>query len=123
MCKILLSINPEHVNNILNGNKIYEFRKTSAKMPVDKLFIYCTKPVKKVVGFAEVSEIINGNPEEVWDKTKNGAGISKKFYDDYYLGRNKAVAYKLKKVNAFKEPKDLSYYGIHNAPQSYVYID
>ena len=27
MCKILLSINPEYVNQILNKTKIYEFRK------------------------------------------------------------------------------------------------
>ena len=27
MCVILLSINPDHVENILNGTKRYEFRK------------------------------------------------------------------------------------------------
>lgn len=31
MCAILLSINPIHVENIMNGTKRYEFRKRRAK--------------------------------------------------------------------------------------------
>ncbi len=31
MCAILLSINPNHVENILNGSKKYEFRKRHVK--------------------------------------------------------------------------------------------
>lgn len=31
MCAILLSINPNHVENILSGTKSYEFRKKHAK--------------------------------------------------------------------------------------------
>ena len=37
MCKMLLSINPEHVENIMNGNKLYEFRKIKCKSDVDKI--------------------------------------------------------------------------------------
>ena len=28
MCKLLMSINPQHVNNILAGTKRFEYRKT-----------------------------------------------------------------------------------------------
>ena len=31
MCKILISINPEYVNEILSGRKKYEYRKVKAK--------------------------------------------------------------------------------------------
>lgn len=54
MCKILLSINPNHVENIFNGTKKYEFRKVECKKPVDKIIIYSTSPIKKVVGEALV---------------------------------------------------------------------
>ena len=50
MCKILLSINPEHVENILDGTKKYEYRKKSCKKDIDRIVIYSTHPVKKVVG-------------------------------------------------------------------------
>ena len=53
MCSILLSINPEHVENIMNGNKLYEFRKKACKRHVDKIIIYSTTPVMMVVGEAD----------------------------------------------------------------------
>lgn len=38
MGKILLSINPEHVENILNGSKKVEYRKAKCRSDVDKIF-------------------------------------------------------------------------------------
>ena len=44
---ILISINPEYVKDILNGNKILELRKTMPKcaLPID-VYIYCTQSNK-----------------------------------------------------------------------------
>lgn len=122
MCKILLSINPEHVENIFNGSKEYEFRKVKCKEPVDKIIIYSTAPVMKVVGEAKVEKIIEGKPDEVWAQTKNKSGINESFYFDYYGDRLKAIAYKLVEVIQYKTPKELSCFGVSNAPQSFVYI-
>lgn len=83
MCEILLSINPEHVENIFKGNKKYEYRKIKCKRKIDKIIIYSTHPVMKVVGEAEVERIIEDSPKEVWKQTKQKAGIKKKFYDKY----------------------------------------
>jgi predicted transcriptional regulator len=122
MCKILLSINPEHVENIMAGTKIYEFRKIQCKEKVDKIIIYSTFPVMKVVGEADVVDIIVDNPDNVWNTTNAFSGISKQFFDDYYRNRDKAIAYKLSNVKRYQHPKDLSSYGIKYAPQSFVYI-
>lgn len=48
---VLISIKPEWVGKILNGEKIMEFRKTipNCELPC-KYYIYATKPVGKVVG-------------------------------------------------------------------------
>lgn len=122
MCKILLSINPEHVNNILAGTKQYEFRKIQCKEKVDKIIIYSTFPVMEVVGEADVDDVIVDVPEQVWNITNAYAGITKTFFDSYYKNRDKAVAYKLSNVKKYKEPKKLSNYGVKAAPQSFVYI-
>jgi predicted transcriptional regulator len=58
----------------------------------------------------------------VWKRTSNAAGIDKKFFDKYYLGRNTAVAYVLGGVKQFDVPRKLADYGVKAAPQSYVYI-
>lgn len=122
MCTILLSINPEHVTNIFSGAKLYEYRKTICKRHVDKIVIYSTNPVKKVVGEAMVTTILTGKPEEIWKMTSKKAGIEKKFFDKYYDKKSIAVAFKLSSVVEYNEPKDLEEYGIKKAPQSYQYI-
>lgn len=123
MCAILLSINPYHVENILNGTKRYEFRKIACKRHVDKILIYSTNPIMKVVGEAEVEDVLIDNPEVIWKKTEKKSGIDKIFFDQYYENREQAVAYKLKNVIKYSEPKELKEYGISSAPQSFQYIE
>lgn len=123
MCAILLSINPNHVENIMNGTKRYEFRKKACKRHVDKILIYSTTPVMKVVGEAEVEDVLIDKPQIIWKKTQKKSGIEKTFFDQYYADREQAVAYKLKNVIEYEEPKELEEYGISNAPQSFQYIE
>ncbi len=95
MCEILLSINPEHIEKIFEGKKEYEYRKIKCRRKVDKIIIYATFPVMKVVGEADVKEVLVASPKEIWDKTKKKAGINKEFFDEYYDNRVFAVAYQL----------------------------
>lgn len=122
MCKLLMSINPQYVNNILDGTKKFEFRKTKCKEKIDSIIIYSTSPIMRVVAEVEVTDIIEDTPQVVWNKTQNAAGIDKNFFDHYYSGRNTAVAYVLGDVKKFQTPKFLSDYGVKAAPQSYVYV-
>ena len=122
MCSILLSINPNHVENILNGTKRYEFRKRVCKKKVDKILIYSTTPIKKVVGEAEIEEVLIDEPEIIWKKTKEESGIDKNFFDKYYENKNEAVAYKLKNVMKYRRPRELKDEGVSTAPQSFQYI-
>ena len=122
MCKILLSINPEHVENILEGTKKYEYRKKSCKKDIDRIVIYSTHPVKKVVGEVEVLEVIEMEKNKLWNLTKKYSGINKKFYDEYYDGKETAVAYKLGQIVEYKKPKKLNDIGVKVAPQSFMYI-
>jgi len=122
MCNILISINPEHVENIFNGSKKYEYRKVKCKKEIEKIIIYSTYPVKKVVGEATVEEILEDSPEVIWNETKDASGIDLNFYEEYFKDRKIAVAYKLNNIKKYDKPKSLLNYGIKSAPQSYVYV-
>ena len=122
MCNMLISINPEHVENIFNGKKKYEYRKIRCKQDIDKIIIYSTYPIMKVVGEAKVEEILEDSPDSIWEETKKYSGIDLQFYQEYFKEKNKAVAYKLTDIKKYNMPKELSSYGIKNAPQSFVYI-
>ena len=120
--RILISIQPTHVENILRGIKKYEYRQRVAKQEISSLLIYETTPIMKVVAEVDVLDIITASPSDLWDKTKNSSGISKNFFDNYFKGRNIAYAYKLGEIKVFEKPRSLGEYGIKHAPQSFLYI-
>lgn len=120
--KILISINPEHVENIINGSKKFEYRKIVAKQDISSIVIYETTPVKRIVAEAEIIDVLILSPDELWKQTKQASGISKEFFDGYFKGKKIAYAYKLGKVKVYETPKTLLDYGVKNAPQSFIYI-
>lgn len=123
MKKILISIKPQFVERILDGTKKYEFRKIAAKQDIKGLIIYSTFPAKKVVAEVEIVDVLKMTPEELWEETRVFAGIDKKSYDKYFENREVAYAYKLGRIKQFNEPRELKFYGIKSAPQSFVYIN
>ena len=84
MCNMLISINPQHVENIFNGSKKYEYRKIRCKQDIDKIIISSTYPIMKVVGEAKVEKILEDSPDRIWEKTKKYSGIDLNFYQKYF---------------------------------------
>ena len=124
MCRILMPINPEYVDEILAGRKKYEYRKIKAKRNnIDKIIIYSTSPIMKVVAEVDIKEILEEEPEKLWEMTKNESGITKEFYNKYYKNKNTAIAYKLGTIKDYDKPKNLNDIGINYVPQSFVYLD
>ena len=124
MCKILMPINPEYVDEILAGRKKYEYRKIKAKRSnIDKMLIYSTSPIMKVVAEVAIKSIIEESPEALWEMTKHKSGISKDFYNKYYKDKEIAVAYELGEIKKYDNPKSLNEIGIDYVPQSFVYLD
>lgn len=121
MKTIVMAIHPEHVNNIINGTKKYEYRTKAAKKDINRLIIYETMPIKKVVAEAEILEVLALEPSKLWDETKEYSGITKGYFDDYFKNRKIAYAYKLGKIKIYDEPKALTEFGLKKAPQSFAY--
>ncbi len=120
--KILISINPKHVENIINGTKKFEYRKIVAKQDISSIVIYETTPIKKIVAEAEIIDVLILSPEALWEQTKINSGITKEFFDEYFKGKKTGCAYKIGRVNVYKTPKTLLEYGIKSAPQSFIYL-
>lgn len=123
MCTILLPIKPEYANGIINKTKLYEYRKRICKRKVDKIVIYSTSPVGRIIAEVEVNGTISKSPNELWQETKKYSGISKTKYMEYYKNKDIAFAYKLGKVFVYDKPKTLKDFGINYYPQSYVYLE
>ncbi len=124
--KVLLSIKPEFVNEIMSGRKKFEYRKKVFKRKdITTIVVYATKPLGKVVGEFEVDEIIEDTLDILWQETKRYSGISKKFFDEYFKDRDSGFAIKIKSFTAYDKPIELSEYdpNLKVAPQSFCYVE
>ena len=122
MCKIILSINPEFVDKIISGEKKYEFRTRIPKRTVDKIVIYSTSPVMKVLAEVDVKKVVSDTPNRLWNTTKENSGIKESFFYKYFNERTVAHAFELGDVKVFENPKNLIDFGCKAAPQSFIYI-
>lgn len=123
MSTILLSIKPIYVEQIFNGTKMYEYRKKECQRKIDKIIVYSTSPIKKVVGELTIKSILVDNKRIIWDKTYKNSGISKEKFEQYFSNQEKAVAFEIESYKKYDKCKDLSDYNLKCAPQLYVYIN
>lgn len=121
---VLLSIKPKFVSEIINGSKLYEFRKAIFKRDVEFIWVYASAPTKKIVGKLLVDHIIEDSPQNLWQNFRNFSGIDEKGFFEYFAGKDKGYAIKIKKYIGFSEPID-PYTKNPNftPPQSYAYLD
>lgn len=122
--RVLLSIKPEYAEKILGGEKKFEFRKVLFKdVNVKTVVIYATKPVGKVIGEFDIAHILSEEPCTLWMMTKDFAGITRQFFDEYFCGRATGHAIKVNSPRRYEEPLELSVIvksGV--APQSFCYL-
>ncbi|WP_041668514.1 ASCH domain-containing protein [Acetobacterium woodii] len=120
--KVLLSIKPAFVRKIVDGSKKFEYRKQIFKESVETVVIYATKPVGKIIGEFKIKAIIKDKPENIWKDTIEFSGISKQYFDEYFLGRNEAFAIGISDFKEYDSPIDpYVIYDNFTAPQSYRY--
>jgi len=120
---VILSIRAKYVNAILEGNKKYEFRKKSFRRDVDKVLVYATKPIGKIVCKFCIGKIVKDEPERLWENYRNFSGLTEEEFFAYFSGVQKGVAIEIKNVERFTEPIDpKKIYPQFTPPQSWIYL-
>ena len=122
---VLLSIKPRYVEAILKGDKRYEFRKNIFRnKDVENVYIYATSPVKKIVGFFKVGNILEDHPVCLWDQLKEFSGLDEKEFFNYFGDNKSGFAIEIQSVTEFLnplEPRDIIPSFV--PPQSFCYFD
>ena len=125
---VLLSIKPKFVEEIKNGNKKYEFRKSLFSKKnldkIEKVFIYSSSPVQRIVARFLINGILEDHPTILWEKCKNFSGIEKTEFFKYFGEKERGIAIKISNLKFFKNPIDpKSIFPDFVAPQSFSYIE
>lgn len=124
--KVLLSIKPEFVREIVEGRKKFEYRKSIFKRDdISTVIVYATKPYGKVIGEFEIENIIKDHPSNIWKETWGYSGVSKNFFNKYFEGRETGFAIQIREFVKYDKPFDLNNLNgkITVAPQSFRYIE
>lgn len=121
----LISIRPNFCHLIFDGKKIYEYRKkVFTRSDVDKVYIYATKPICKIIGCFTIDTIITDTPSKVWSMTHEHGGITRKQFNDYFNGCNVAHAIKIMDLKRYDIPIDpKTVIKDFTAPQNFIYVD
>ena len=122
---VILSIRPNFCKMIFSGQKKYEYRKrVFTRSDVDKVYIYATKPICRIVGYFTIDEVIEDKKSYMWEKIHKDGGISKEYFDAYFKNSDTAYAIKIGQVVKLDNPivpkeviKDF------RAPQNFMYAD
>jgi len=107
---IVMSINPNYAKQIFNGQKIIEIRrKFNSKWKNHIVTIYSSSPVKEIIGYATIKNIIEESPEIIWSKHADELGCSKSEFDGYTKGAEKVFAIFLTDIDKFHNGLSLNY--------------
>lgn len=118
----LMPIRPRFASSIMKGQKRVEFRRVAFRNRVTHVVVYASSPVKKIVGYFEVSLIDKDSPEKLWKKYGHVGGICLDEFMKYYADTDRGMAIVVKRVHTFKEPIPLSTLGAVPVPQSFSYL-
>jgi len=121
--KVLLSIKPEFALRIFEGSKKYEYRRIIFKRKgIETVVVYASSPIKRIIGEFEISKILHEQPEQLWAKTYNDAGITKTRFMEYFGDHAKGYAIGIKKTRKYQTPLSLEELMLSLPPQSFVYL-
>ena len=121
---LLISIKPEYFQAILEGRKRYELRKVAITTSrIDRVFIYVTRPVGRIVGSFRIGSVIEGRPLLLWRKVGGESGVDSEAFFRYFKGHERGFAIGITDLFIFKSPID-PWCRIRDfrPPQSHVYL-
>ena len=119
---ILLPIHTPYADLIYQKIKKYEFRKKIPSSDIDRIYLYETKPAGLITGVVEMKKILKLPLEDLWQQTREYAGIDKSIFNDYFEGYKTGYAYQLGQVFRFSDAFSLEEFGISSVMQSFRYL-
>jgi predicted transcriptional regulator len=115
---VLMSIRPAYAQAILDGTKTVELRRRRPSFaPGTRVLVYSSAPHQQLQGTFEVGCIIADEPDALWEKVGDRAGIDREAFDTYFEGCSAAYAIEVENPKRIK-PARLSI----RPPQSYLFL-
>lgn len=106
---LLMSIRPEFIRKIFNGDKLVEIRrKFNHKWSNRRVTLYSSHPTKAVMGYAIIQSVVSDTPSNIWEIYGSQLGCSKLEFESYTAGLNRVFAIQLNGIQPYRTPMPLS---------------
>ena len=100
---LFISVKPEFANKIVTKEKTIELRKIKPHVNIgDYIIIYASSPIKSVIGYGIIKQIIEKSPRRMWDEHSEFLGIDKDRFDEYYAEKEKSIGIEIHKIKKIK---------------------
>lgn len=120
MATYVMSIKKEYGMNLLEHKALWEYRRRKSRIDVgDRIILYATAPDSELIGEFIVGEIINGNPSEVWEKTKDDICYKKEEVISYLESGNFPIAFRASNPRTYSSPVSIDKIPFFRPPMSY----
>lgn len=101
----MIALRPKYWEMYKDGSKTWELRKAGrCPLKTDKLIIYATSPVCRIIGEADLLSVRVGHLDYIWDIVNGYCGVTRDQYNSYYRDQHIAVAYRLGHIWAYSNP-------------------
>jgi predicted transcriptional regulator len=89
---------------------------------VDAVVLYATAPQQQVVGWFDVDGVENAAPSTLWRRYGGRTSLTRREFDDYFLGCEKGVAIRVGEIHRLPTPVALRTLGDLVPPQGFAYL-
>lgn len=105
---ILISLEPRHAENILEGRKRVELRRRTMNVTIGStVWMYAKVPVGSIIGRAIVAAIHVLAPATLWQRFGAVSGISRSEFFEYFADRDQGTALELSDCRRLTHAFDL----------------
>lgn len=106
---MILSLHPRHAQNVLEGLKVTELRRTRPLVQMgQQVAVYATSPVSAIVGAVTVASVSSMPLDSLKESHLERALIADSDFDAYFSGCSKGVAIGLTEPSRLENPAYLS---------------
>ncbi|QDI63521.1 F0F1 ATP synthase subunit alpha [Ureaplasma urealyticum] len=120
---IMISISPNESEQLFDNGRSVVFFKVAPKYPVEKVLVYVTSPIQKVIGEFDLLKIDVNSVNSSWNKYRSSSVISsRKEYLEYFSSHKEAHALLASKVYKYRRPKDLVSFNMKKGPSGFTYL-
>jgi predicted transcriptional regulator len=124
---IIISIRPEHAQNIMTGRKTVELRRRFPEGVAvgGLLLIYASSPERALIGAARIEQVRRMTPAGLWRTFKEQACVPRELFNSYFAGAAEGFGVILGDAVRFNDPipvTELKERFRFSPPQSYRYV-